>query len=134
MTKIYYTLTIAIGLLFLVNCSPKVKPTSSSQAGAASKSESNEAGAFKENPAAKSFASMSVEEKIASATSLKDDEYASGLSLYQAKCSQCHKAYDPNKRDMGGWLKILVPMSSKAKLKDDEYKLIAGYLLNNCRK
>jgi cytochrome c5 len=51
-----------------------------------------------------------------------------GKELYVAKCTACHRAYEPELHTKDEWQKILDEMGSKAKLTDNEKQLILNYL------
>lgn len=121
-------------LLFFVaclalNCTPKAKPASSGNSSSSSSSSSTSS-----SSSSGKFEDLNVDQKIAAISNLSDGQYNSGMTTYQAKCGKCHKLFEPKSRDIGGWLRILKPMSKKADLSDQEYREVAGYLYNNCQK
>ena len=50
--------------------------------------------------------------------------------LYLRKCSKCHRLYDPMEYDDESWTGWMQKMKKKAKLKDEDFKTISGYLEN----
>lgn len=55
-------------------------------------------------------------------------KFPEGKVLYSAKCTACHKAYEPELHTKEEWQKILDEMGSKAKLTTSEKELILNYL------
>jgi len=56
------------------------------------------------------------------------DDWAAGKRLYTAKCARCHKFYDPAKYDDRTWNEWMGKMRQKAKLNDEQYAKLSGYL------
>ncbi len=48
--------------------------------------------------------------------------------LYSAKCSKCHRFYDPATYPEAKWRSWMTKMSKKAKLNPDQEDLLARYL------
>jgi hypothetical protein len=48
--------------------------------------------------------------------------------LYRAKCSGCHRPYEPASRTMGQWRDILDRMARKAHLTPDQEQVLRGWL------
>lgn len=122
---------------FALNCTPKAKPASSGTSNSSSSnSSSSSSSSSKSTGSSKAtcFDDLSAEAKIAAISNLSDGEYHNGMTIYQAKCGTCHELHEPGSRDIGGWLRVMHPMSKKAKLTDQEHKEVAGYLYNNCKK
>ena len=55
-------------------------------------------------------------------------EFEQGRKLYLAKCSKCHKLYDPADYEEASWEKWMVKMKKKARLDDGQYRKIRDYL------
>lgn len=123
MRKMALSIAFMVSTLLLINCSPKTKPASSDN--------SNKIGDVKGKSGDASFSDLPPEDKLNIVSKLPDADYSNGYTLYQAKCGTCHELHDPKSRDFGGWLKIMISMSKKAKLSDSEYKQILGYLYVN---
>lgn len=58
---------------------------------------------------------------------------APGRSLYAAKCTACHRLYDPSSKDAARWPAILDRMAVKAKLTDEEKETVSRYVLSFAR-
>ncbi|HMT74840.1 MAG TPA: hypothetical protein PKA77_12290 [Chitinophagaceae bacterium] len=57
-------------------------------------------------------------------------ELKNGYKLYINKCSACHKLHNPNEYTAVKWKPILAEMFAKAKLTEDDSKLlISNYLV-----
>ena len=56
------------------------------------------------------------------------DNGAAGKKLYTGKCARCHKFYDPTAYDGNKWNEWMGKMKLKAKLSDEQYAMLAGYL------
>lgn len=64
-------------------------------------------------------------------TSVGTTKFSEGKELYVAKCTACHRAYEPELHTKQEWQKILDEMGSKAKLSETEKQLILSYLTEN---
>lgn len=53
-----------------------------------------------------------------------------GRELYVNNCASCHQLYAPNKYDSKTWIHNLDEMQSKAKITDEQKKMIFDYLVN----
>ena len=56
------------------------------------------------------------------------NDLVKGRNLYFNKCGRCHKFYDPTKYDDKKWSEWMGKMLVKAKLSDEQYKLLSNYL------
>jgi len=56
--------------------------------------------------------------------------YEKGEKLFRIKCSSCHALPQKDKFASNQWDTILVKMSNKAHLRENEIHLIKGYLTN----
>lgn len=56
------------------------------------------------------------------------EQLQSARKLYAAKCSSCHNLHLPNEYTVMQWPKILDKMQPKAKITDEEKKLLLAYL------
>ncbi|NCS81058.1 MAG: hypothetical protein COZ80_07410 [Ignavibacteria bacterium CG_4_8_14_3_um_filter_37_9] len=53
----------------------------------------------------------------------------SGEQLYKEKCGGCHALYQRDKFKEGDWDSVIVRMEKKARLDDNQSKLIREYLV-----
>lgn len=53
-----------------------------------------------------------------------------GRTLYVNNCASCHQLYAPNKYDDSTWKHNLDEMQVRAKITDDQKKLVYDYLIN----
>jgi cytochrome c2 len=58
---------------------------------------------------------------------------ARAARLYRAKCSACHRAYEPATRTGAEWSEILDAMAPRAHLRDGERALLLDYLRAHAR-
>lgn len=54
-----------------------------------------------------------------------------GKKLYENSCANCHKLFPANKHDKSGWSTTLERMAPKAKITEEEKKLVYNYLTYN---
>ena len=59
---------------------------------------------------------------------LASPELAAGKKLYVSKCARCHKLYEPSRYDDEKWSFWMDKMRQKARLTDEQYKLLSQYL------
>jgi len=57
----------------------------------------------------------------------------SGRKLYVAKCSRCHKFYDPAKYSDEEWQKWMRKMARKSRLNEAQAEAVAQYIDENLR-
>lgn len=69
-----------------------------------------------------------------SAAIVQQQQLAEGNELYRKKCQKCHELYKPKEFRLKQWKENLDEMKEKAELTKNEYKLILGYLSENCKK
>lgn len=55
-------------------------------------------------------------------------ELQQGHKLYIEKCGKCHKLFHPDSHSEAEWKKILPVMGKKAKLDQDQYRLVERYV------
>ena len=58
---------------------------------------------------------------------------ASGKSLYEGKCANCHKLFNPTDFSKEDWAPILARMQKKARIDDTDMALINAYILSNLK-
>ncbi len=102
MKKIIVTCSLSLFVLVMVQCSPK-----------ASK-------AIAEAPLATSE-QMKAQFSVA--------QLEEGKVIWQNNCNKCHKLFAPESRDNEKWHKVLRRMIPRAKLSDEEGKLVRAYLI-----
>lgn len=62
------------------------------------------------------------------------DEHAAGKSLFNAKCGRCHDLPVPANYTAERWGPIMVAMSQKARLDEDQSKKITAFVKANAKK
>jgi mono/diheme cytochrome c family protein len=62
--------------------------------------------------------------------SISVENLKKGRDLYVNNCSSCHQLYLPNQYNNKAWQYNLDQMQTKAKITDDQKKLIYDYLIN----
>lgn len=65
-----------------------------------------------------------------SVNSVSVENLKEGRVLYSKNCASCHQLYLPNKYDGATWKYNLDKMKSRAKITDDQKKLVYDYLVN----
>jgi mono/diheme cytochrome c family protein len=50
-----------------------------------------------------------------------------GKKFYLSKCAKCHKLYEPKDYDKESWDLWMEKMRKKARLRDEQYRLIYAY-------
>src|SRR5512145_2770905 len=56
------------------------------------------------------------------------EDLTAGRSAYVQKCAGCHHLYQPAKYDPAQWPDLVAKMSQRAKLANEEQRLITSYL------
>ena len=97
---------MASGAIFMANCTPK---------------------------ASKAIAEMPVETKDQITAKYSAVQLEHGKSIFMANCAKCHKLKEPGSRTPDEWNKVLKRMIPKAKLSDDDGKLVRAYLIANSK-
>ncbi|MBU3676575.1 MAG: hypothetical protein FGM54_05250 [Chitinophagaceae bacterium] len=140
---------VSVGLLGLVNCSPKTtktavsetvsKATSVSAADKAAAQPGSTSTTSTSTPSpltsssAKKMADMSMDEQLAFVNQADDVRLQAGKQLFEAKCGKCHELYAPQTRNKESWTRVMRSMSQKARLSDPEYAMVCAYLVKNAR-
>ena len=65
-----------------------------------------------------------------SINSVSVENLKEGRELYVKNCSSCHQLYMPNQYDAVTWKHNLDEMQARAKITDDQKKLVYDYLVN----
>ncbi len=68
---------------------------------------------------------------IQSTATISLAELQKGRNLYITNCASCHQLYEPNKYNATEWVTIVDEMQPKAKITDEQKKLIYDYLINS---
>ncbi len=69
----------------------------------------------------------------ACATAARTGGGGGGQALYRARCSSCHRPYEPNERTVGDWGAQLDRMAARAHLSPEDRDAILGYLQANAK-
>lgn len=102
MRKIFTAAILATAVVFMVNCTPK---------------------------ASKAIAELPVESKDQILAQYNADQLEQGKTIFTGNCAKCHKLKDPESRSPEQWNKVLKRMIPKAKLSDEDGKLVRAYLI-----
>ena len=54
-----------------------------------------------------------------------------GKSIYENRCANCHKLFDPKEVSREDWVPILKRMQHKAKIEDADMVFVNDYVLNS---
>lgn len=111
-----WTVLTIIGFI-LYACSPKIAPAAPTETITETNAPIAAAEPLKEN----------VKELVKGETALTP-ELAEGKSLYENKCGNCHKLFPASKHDKEGWEQTMYYMAPKARLTEDQKKLVYNYL------
>lgn len=77
--------------------------------------------------------SLPVESKEQILTQYNQEQLAQGHTLFITNCDNCHKLKQAETRTAEQWNKIIKRMIPKAKLSDDEGKLVRAYVIANSK-
>lgn len=102
MRKLMIIAGMAGSILFMANCTPK---------------------------ASKAIAEMPVESKEQITAKYSEAQLESGKTIFMSNCDKCHKLKMPETRTPEQWNKVLKRMIPKAKLSDEDGKLVRAYLI-----
>jgi hypothetical protein len=61
------------------------------------------------------------------------DNLMSGRTLYVKNCGSCHNVHLPEQFTRAQWKVILPEMQRKAKISDEETKLISAFIMARCK-
>ena len=146
--SILVILGVSVGLLSLVNCSPKTTKTTISEplSKANKTAPSDQVSSSSSSPTttsstpspltsstAKKMADMSMDEQLAFVSQADDIRLQAGKQLFEAKCGKCHDLYAPQTRGKESWTQVMRSMSQKARLSEPEYALVCAYLVKNAK-
>ncbi|SKC10310.1 hypothetical protein SAMN05660841_04252 [Sphingobacterium nematocida] len=83
--------------------------------------------------ASQAIRSLPVESKEQILSQYNPEQIAQGETLFANSCGNCHKLKQPETRTAEQWNKIVKRMIPKAKLSDDEGKLVRAYVIANAK-
>lgn len=141
-------LGLGIGILSLVNCSPKTTKTAVTETisnanktapsdqvatGSSTSTTTTSTPSPLTSSTAKKMAEMSMDEQLAFVSQADDVRLQAGKQLFEAKCGKCHDLYPPQSRGKESWTKVMRSMSSKARLSEPEYAMVCAYLVKNAK-
>ena len=66
-----------------------------------------------------------------SVNSVSVENLKKGRALYTNNCSSCHQLYMPNQYNAATWKHNLDEMQERAKISDDQKKLVYDYLVSS---
>ncbi len=58
------------------------------------------------------------------------DNLAQGKTIYENSCGKCHDLPEPTKYDAQKWVGIMNWMAPKAKLTEEQHKLVYDYVIS----
>lgn len=58
------------------------------------------------------------------------EELAQGKTIYENSCGKCHDLPEPTKYDAQKWVEIMNWMAPKAKLTEEQHKLVYDYVIS----
>jgi len=106
MRKLIILAITASGAIFMANCTPK---------------------------AGKAVAEQPVETREQIAAQYSAAQLESGKTIFTGNCSRCHKLKEPGSRTPEQWNRVLKRMIPKAKLSEEDGKLVRAYLIANSK-
>ncbi|MNS61216.1 hypothetical protein D3C71_74550 [compost metagenome] len=77
--------------------------------------------------------SLPVESKEQIKAQYSQDQIAKGETLFINNCAKCHKLKQPDSKTPEQWNKTVKRMIPRAKLTDDEGKLVRAYLIAHAK-
>ena len=135
MKKFILFSVIAVSIIIMTNCSPKVaKETAKTEK---SETETKSAPAKTQSllgdVVKDAQGERSNEEQVKMLASASDQRINEGKQLYETSCKNCHELYSPNSRNSISWVEIMKEMGPKAKLQQGGYMMISAYLTKNAK-
>ena len=106
MKKLFIIISIATGAVFMAQCTPKVSKAM--------------------GDAPKAAAVMTREEANSKFTA---EQLESGKTLFTGNCAKCHGLKVPESRTPEQWEKVLQRMIPKARLSEEDGKLVRAYVI-----
>lgn len=77
--------------------------------------------------------SLPIESKEQILSQYNQEQLAQGHSIFITSCDNCHKLKKTETRTAEQWNKIIKRMIPRAKLSDDEGKLVRAYVIANSK-
>lgn len=112
MKKLIVLSSIALGAIFMANCTPKAGKAVASS-----------------NTNATAPAAVSVMTREEANSKFSADQMEAGKMLFAGNCAKCHAIKGPETRTAAQWDKILQRMVPKAKLNEEDGKLVKAYVI-----
>ena len=160
MKKLLSLSIISIGLVVLVNCSPKTTKSVASESKQTTKNEENSkssSGNIANTPTPVTTAPARTQQEIEDNThantsnnahpwdgltpeqqvdiykKTNDQRTSAGKRVFETSCKGCHELYSPSAYTAIEWVGIMTKMGPKAKLDDGQYMHVASYLVKNAK-
>ena len=135
MKKFIILSVIAVSIIIMTNCSPKVaKETAKTEKPATeTKPATNIKNTSTGDVVKDAQGERSNEEQVKMLASASDQRINEGKQLYETSCKNCHELYSPNSRNSISWVEIMKEMGPKAKLQQGGYMMISAYLTKNAK-
>lgn len=83
--------------------------------------------------ASQAIRSLPVESKEQILTQYNQDQLAQGHTIFENNCANCHKLKEPETRTAVQWNSIIKRMIPRAKLSDEDGKLVRAYVIANAK-
>lgn len=83
--------------------------------------------------ASQAIRSLPVESKEQILAQYNQEQLAQGHTIFTNSCANCHKLKQPETRNAEQWNSIIKRMIPKAKLSDEEGKLVRAYVIANAK-
>jgi cytochrome c5 len=112
MKKLIVIFSIATGAIFMANCTPKASKAIASS-----------------NTTSTTAATASAMTRDEANSKFSADQLEAGKVLFAGNCAKCHAIKGPETRTAAQWDKILQRMVPKAKLNEEDGKLVKAYVI-----
>lgn len=77
--------------------------------------------------------SLPIETKEQILVQYDEQQIAEGKAIFTANCGKCHGLKEPESKTAAQWTPIMKKMIPKAKLNDEEGKLVRAYAIANAK-
>ena len=71
-----------------------------------------------------------TQKPVANTTLSESERLAQGKTIYESACKRCHDLPNPTDFDATKWVGIMNSMAPKAKLTDDQHKMVYDYVVS----